>query len=437
MKRTIGTALLLAAVSLGRAQTNEVGTERGSVVRPALTNQITFEVFLSEVAAANLDYAAQRYNVSIAQAAVAAAREFPNPTVQLSGGRDVTHSGDQRMPTTYGASLTQTIELGGKRKYRIRNARENYAATAATLEGFLRNLKLDAAAAFADALALARSAEEKSKSAEDLARLTETQRARRAAGDISEAEFLQTEVEEQQFQNEVLSAKADAENASIALSGFLGADRAETLLIPKGNLEIPTREFDQPTLVAGALKDRSDLMALRHTRDAAQSNISLEKANRVPNVDVGGGWTHSTTSENSIAPSPAFDDVGVTLSFPLPLWNRNKGAIASARFSAEQAQTQLEAGELKAEVQVREALGVYRSAVERLERYRNGILKNAEAVAEAKRFSYQHGQSTLLELLDAERTENEVRSGYNDALSSHAKALVELERATETWDIQF
>ncbi len=429
--------MLLVAVSLGRAQTHDINVVGAPAVKPALTNEITFGEFLSEVAAANLDYTAQRYNVSIAQAAMAAAREFPNPTVQLAGGRDVTHSGEQRLPTTYGASLTQTIELGGKRKYRIRNARENYAATAATLEGFLRNLKLDAAAAFADALALARSAEEKNKSAEDLARLTETQRARRAAGDISQAEFLQTEVEEQQFQNEVLSAKADAENASIALSGFLGPDRAETLLIPKGDLEIPTREFDQSALVVGALKNRSDLIALRHTRDAAQSNVSLEKANRIPNVDVGGGWTHNTESENTIAPSPAFDDVGVTLSFPLPLWNRNKGAIASARFTADQAQTQLESGELKAEVQVREALSAYRGAVDRLQRYRNGILKNAEAVVEAKRFSYQHGQSTLLELLDAERTENEVRSGYNDALSDHAKALIELQRATESWDIQF
>ena len=44
--------------------------------------------------------------------------------------------------------------------------------------------------------------------------------------------MLQTQVEEQQFQNEVLTAQADADNASIALSGFLGRDRGETVLIP-------------------------------------------------------------------------------------------------------------------------------------------------------------------------------------------------------------
>ena len=401
------------------------------------TNEITFGEFLTEVTAANLDYAAQRYNVSIAEAAIAAAKEFQNPILQLSGGRDVTHTGSERLPSTAGAALTQTIALGGKRKYRILAARQSYAAAAATLDGFLRNLRLDAAAAFADALALSRSAEQKSQSAGFLSHLAETQRARRRAGDISEAEMLQTQVEEQRFQNELLSTQADAENASLALSGFLGRDRGQSRLIPKGNLGIPARDFDVAALLAGALKNRADLVALRHARDAAQSNVRLEKANRVPNMDVGPSWTHNTSSQNSIAPAPEFDSVGMSFSFPLPLWNRNKAAIASARFSGEQAQKQLEAAELKAEVQIRQAFSAYRSAVERHRHYENGILKDADAVLEAKRFSYQHGQTTLLELLDAQRTDNEVRSGYNDALADHAKALIELERAAQLWEIQF
>jgi cobalt-zinc-cadmium efflux system outer membrane protein len=443
VKSIIAIALLLIFISTVRAQTNSAPLVDDVLVKETIahaapgTNEITFSEFLNEVAAANLDYAAQRYNVSIAEATVAAAKEFQNPTLQFNGGRDVTHGGNERMPSTYGASLTQTIETGGKRKYRILGARQSFAAATATLDGFLRNLKLDAASAFADALALARNAEQKRQSAQYLSHLTETQRERFRAGDISQAEMLQTQVEEQQFRNEVLTAQADADNASLGLSGFLGSDRAGTVLIPKGNLEIPIRDFDLSILLAEALKNRTDLVALRHERDAAQSNVRLEKANRVPNVDVGGDWTHSTVSHNNIAPSPEFDDVGVMFSFPLPLWNRNKAAIASARFAAEQAQKQVEAAELKAEVQIRQVFSAYRSAVERLRHYQNGILKDADAVVEARRFSYQHGQATLLELLDAERTDNEVRSSYNDALADHAKALTELERATQLWEIQF
>src|SRR5262245_50142047 len=71
-----------AASGAGAPATNWVVTN--SI--PA-TNEITFEQFLKEVAEANLDYAAQRYNVSIAEAAVAAAKVFPNPTLNLGGSR--------------------------------------------------------------------------------------------------------------------------------------------------------------------------------------------------------------------------------------------------------------------------------------------------------------------------------------------------------------
>lgn len=73
-------------------------------------------------------------------------------------------------------------------------------------------------------------------------------------------------------------------------------------------------------------------------------------------------------------------------------------------------QKTVEAAELKAEVQIRQAYSAYQNAVERVRHYDSGILKNAETVLDAKRFSYQHGQAALLELLNAQRTANEVRS---------------------------
>ena len=401
------------------------------------TNEITFSEFLATVVSDNLDYTAQRYNVSIAEAAITAAKLFQNPTLQLNGARDITHSGNQRMPDVAGASLTQTIETGGKRKYRIQGARQNRAAAAATLDAFLLNLKLDAAAAFADSLALSRAAGQKRESAGYLRQLLDTQRERFGAGDISQADLLQTQVEQQQFANELLSAEADADKASLALTGFLGRETGPVHLIPKGDLAIPARDFNASILITEALRNRGDLVALRRTRDAAASKIHEEKASRIPNVDVGAGWTHSSSSENDISPSPAFDSIGLSLSFPIPIWNRNQAAIATAQYTAQQAQKQLESAELKAEVQIRQGLTAYRSAEERVRQYQSGILKDANAVLEARRFSYQRGQTSLLELLDAQRTANEVRSSYNDALGDQAKALIDLQRSAGLCDIQF
>jgi len=412
--------------------------------------ELTFTAFLSEVVAGNLDYAAQRYNVSLAEAAVAAAKEFPNPTLQFGGDRDMTYhgktgTGSDGQPAkltqveTYGVGLTQPLELGGKRKYRILAARQGHTAAAATLKSFLLNLKLDATAAFADALAKTQTASQKRQAADYLTGLVEAQRHRVRVGDAGEVDLLQTRVEEQQVQDERLAAEAQAETAALALNGFLGRERGAERLIPRGSLEVPARQFDLPQLLTDALEKRPDLVALRHTRDAARTGIELAEAQRIPDVDVGLAWTHNgpVAINHPVDPTPSFEQLTLSFSLPLPLWNQNRAGIASARFAAIQVRKQLEAAELKAEVQLRQAHLAYRSALDRLARFRTGILQDAEAVLEARRFSYSRGQTTLLELLEAQRAATEVRTGYIEALTDAVRALIDLERAAGWADIEF
>jgi cobalt-zinc-cadmium efflux system outer membrane protein len=132
--------------------------------------------------------AAARYNVSIAEAQLVAARVFPNPTLNGgTSGRDVTHRGELREPANDDAGVTQTIELGGKRRKRVAVAQANLAQAAATLEDFFRMLRGNAATAFVDALTKRRIAEEKLRSAGALDQLVAANRKRLEVGDIGES----------------------------------------------------------------------------------------------------------------------------------------------------------------------------------------------------------------------------------------------------------
>ena len=95
------------------------------------------------------------------------------------------------------------------------------------------------------------------------------------------------------------------------------------------------------------------------------------------------------------------------------------------------------AAELKTEVQVRQTFGTYQLMTERVQKFRGELLKGADEVLAAKRFGYEHGQATLLDLLEAQRAANSIHQSYNDALADAAKALIELERASGLWDISF
>lgn len=401
------------------------------------TNDITFAEFLNEVAQANLDYAAQRYNVDIAKAAVAIAKEFPNPTLNLSGARDLRFHGDQTQPEARSVGIDQTIEYFGKRKWRVRAADHAYHAAAATLEDFLRNLKLDASEAYVAALSTQRTVEQQRKAAEYLGELVVAQQHRLNAGDIGETDLTQSRVDELQFQSDLLNAQNDAQKAQLALCTFLGRQRGQTLLIPHGKLELGPRTLELSQLLVNALLNRPDLIALRHARDGAISGIEFARANRVPDVDVGVNYTYTTASENSINPSPSDSQIGLSVSLPLPLWTRQHAEIQTAKFNAEQAEKTLQSAELKAEVQVRQSFATYQIMRERVQKFQGELLKGADDVLTAKRFSYEHGQTTLLDLLDAQRDDNDIHQSYNDALADQANALIELERAAGIWDIEF
>jgi hypothetical protein len=125
---------------------------------------ISFNDFLHAVQESNLSYAAQKYNVSIAQAQISLARLWPHPTI--SGGYTTPFSqassvagvpagptsGDQSLPSSATASVSEEIPLGGKL-----SAKEAVAQTAASqaqaqLEDFFRILRGTAASAYIDAL---------------------------------------------------------------------------------------------------------------------------------------------------------------------------------------------------------------------------------------------------------------------------------------------
>jgi cobalt-zinc-cadmium efflux system outer membrane protein len=401
------------------------------------TNEITFDEFLNEVAVGNLDYAAQRYNVDIAKAAVAIAREFPNPNLNLGDSRDLRFHGPQALPQPASAGLDQTVEYFGKRKWRLRTADQAYRSAAASLEDFLRNLKLDAAEAYVTALAAQRALEQQRKTTDYLHQLAATQKLRADAGDISETDLTQARVDELQSQSDLLNAENDAQTAQLALNTFLGRSRGQTTFILRGKLELEPQTFDLGRMIANALQNRPDLVALRHARDSAQSGVRLAKASRAPDVDLGVNYTYTTASDNDVAPAPRDSMLGVSLSIPLPLWNRNRAGIETAQFAVAQAGKTLESAELKAEVQVRQAFTTYQLMQDRVKKFQNELLQGADEVLTAKRFSYEHGNSTLDDLLLAQSADNNVHQAYNDALADAAKALCELDRASGLWNAKF
>jgi cobalt-zinc-cadmium efflux system outer membrane protein len=408
----------------------------GARAQPNATMDI--DSYLARVGQANLSLAAQRYNVSIAQAQVTVAKLFPEP--QLSGGVgafDIRFSG---AATTYEAGISEEFELGGKRKNRIRAAERAVVGAKDDLDDFVRTLRGQAADAYVNALAARLVLDRKQQTLDKLTQLVQRNEDARRAGSIGDLPVIQARVEADKFRGDLLLAAGDVRRADIALGGFVGTAQPIT---PTGNLKIAPRTFDVAKLIADAKANRPDVLSARAALAAAEAKIELAHSNIAIDPTVAVGWSHTTTATDPskpysmVAPTIAADFLSATVSIPLPFARRAfKGELEGAIASRGQADQQLRVAELKVEVEIQQALATYQAAIDRLKLYDAGILTNADKVLENTTYNFTHGGGTQLEVLDAARTVDEVYLDYYQALADHAHALIAVEQAAGIWDVK-
>ena len=121
--------------------------------------------------------------------------------------------------------------------------------------------------------------------------------------------------------------------------------------------------------------------------------------------------------------------VGLGFSFPLPLWNRNKGGIRSAKASFAQADNAVR--KIKAQIasEIESARLGYKDALNRWQRYRDEIRPRSQEVRKTVSFAYEKGGAALLDLLTAERNDNEIRLATAQSAADTALAAAALKAA--------
>lgn len=401
----------------------------------AAIRQIQLRDFLKEVLETNLDLAASRFGVSIAEAQVSLARLVPDP--QLTAGIDSMDLTDQKLPTSVVYGLSQMIELGGKRRARVVEATAGRSLAEAQLEDLLQTVRANATKAFIDALAARQVLVLKRRTLQSVEKLVAATEQRLRVGDVSATALAQVMVEAERFRSEVVNAEGEVKASDTALELFIGPAKAgvPTALEPVGDLQLAVRDVDPDPLIARAMEARSDLIVSLRSGEVAKAHVGSVQASR---------WVDpSLAAEMKQAPAdvaggaPAARSLGLTLSMPLPFSRLSRADLEGARAAASQAQTQVQAARKRVDVEVRQALARYEAARRSVAIYAGGILANADHAFEATRYSYERGAARLIEVLDAQRTVDDVYLGYAGALADRARALIALQRAAAIWDVDF
>ena len=399
---------------------------------------IRLQEYLDLVGQTNLDLAASRFNVTVAEAQISVAKVIPDPSV--NGGPSTVNG--LGAPVTWSLGVSETVELGGKRGARIDVAKQGKSLAQAQLDDFFQTLRVNATNAFIDALAARQVLDRKRRTLESVEKLVAATEQRLRVGDVSPTVLWQVKVEAERFRSEVITAEGDVHAADYALEFFIGSEKAGPMgqLQPAGDLLLAPRTFDGETLVRDALERRTDLLVSLRSAAVAQAQVKVARSNRWIDLSLGADWARTSAATGefaTVAPSLPFDSRGFSVGFPLPFSKLQHGELDAARATAAQAEVQTQSARRHVEIEVRQALARYEATRRSVAVYTGEILANADRAVDATRYSYERGAARLIELLDAQRTVDDVYLSYITALSDNAKALVALERASARWDVQF
>ncbi|REC47932.1 TolC family protein [Chryseobacterium pennipullorum] len=393
---------------------------------------LSFNEYLMDVKDKNLGLAAQKYNISIAEASVLTAGMFPDPQIGIESSNNGV---SKDMGYTMEGEVSWTLELGGKRKARIETAKNEAEYSKLQLQDYLRNLLADATLGYVDALKSKALLSVQKESYQTMLKLAKSDSIRYKLGDISRVTSQQSRLEAASLLNEVYHLEGTAQQSVTALSDFVGSDSSGKEIM--GDLNAFNRTFELNDLIIKAFNERADLLASKQNIHTTRSRIKLEKANRVIDLGISAGAGRNTVATNEIAPSPAVNTVKLGLSIPLKFSNRRNMDLKIAEMGYSQAETEYRQIENRVRMEVTQAYQQYVSAQNQLRQFDNGMLKEAESILKGITYSYQRGESSILEVLNAQRTYNELRQNYFQLLAENASALIELERKTGIWDIEF
>lgn len=410
--------------SLNGINANIAATSRAqpqAAAKRSITISDAVSIFLQQ----NLQLVAARYDIDMADAEKLTARLRPNP--QLSVGfadLPLDFNGNIVKEQTFSYGISQTFELGGKRRKRIDAANANSDLAQGQFQMVLWQLTNDLKKRFYAVLlteALLKLAKENQTTfAETIKHTTELYQ----LGEISGLDLQRLEIEKFKFDTDVANSERDYELAVRDLRVTLGGDYRAMDIEVAGTIDYyQPYEFSLADLRDKALAARPDLKAAQLSERAADASIRLQDAQRIPDLTLGAGIDQVPTGTSTYT-----FGVGITL----PVSNRNQGERAKALIEKKKAQNEQQLVTNQVVSDVDKALVAFEVQKRRVELYRTGVLTKVNDIQNLTEFSLKAGESSTLELLDAIRTRRETLAGFYQTLFDYQVSLLDIELATAT-----
>lgn len=389
---------------------------------PPAQQSLTLDGAVREAIANNLDLAAEKLNVSVAEARAITAGLRPNPVLTVSGQTlnllGATYSPDTPLgPNQMNIHSDFPIERGGKRQERIALAKEEKSLAELGVREVMRQVIAGVQSGFVDvqhAKEGLKLAQENLKSLEGVVTVNE---ARVKSGDLAVVELDRSRVAALQYRAAVQRAQLQLDQAKSELQRAMGRRVKSANFDVAGEIRRDVVTETPEEIARLALARRPDYLSGQQSQTRSRADLRLQLANGKVDYVVGTEFTHQS------AWGVSGNSVGVYFSMPLRIFNKNQGEIARAQREINLAAARSRSLEASIETEVEQAYRNYTVWKQLLTGIETDMLGKARSVRDITEYSYRRGEASLVEFLDAQRAFNDATQTFNEARANYARSL--------------
>jgi outer membrane protein, heavy metal efflux system len=390
---------------------------------------LTWDQVKAKFEASNPALKADADNVDEMKAEEITAFLRPNPqfTLLADGTQIAPHDG---VWTPFKGTFEQPTvsylhERDHKRELRLESAQEGTRITQSEHEDLERTMVFDLRAAFVATL--------QAKYVLDLAKadldyydkIIDISQNRFRAGDIAQIDLDRIELLRVQYESEIQNAMVNLRTEKIQLLQLLDDRTPVDQFDVTGAYDFSEYLGSLDTYRNAALAARPDLQAALQAIQQSDTNHKLAIANGSTDPTFAGWFTNNSSTNNPNGP----ETIGASVSIPLRIFDKNQGEKKRTLIDIDRSQQASEAARAQVFSDVDTAYELVRSNIALLKPYKEKYNDQALRVRDTVTYSYEHGNSSLMDFLNAQSDYRQVQLAYAQLIGSYLTAVGQLNLA--------
>lgn len=352
---------------------------------------------------------------SAAVAGITMARAYYNPDLEVMAGPARYRNPPVSTNHNVGLTISQPLEFGSTRDSRRAYAEQQLSYAEKGIATTRFELRNQIKQAYLEVLLREQILQMFQANLELLTQVQSKVKRKVEIGEAPKYELIKADTELLTAERDFASAQTKIEEAKAMLRGVVG-------YLPD-NFEIQSVMPALPTLpnlqtLHTEAENNPYLQQLITARETAEAKLKLEQALRFPGVTLKSDFTQD----------PDINTFRIGVVLPLPVWNKREGQIAQAAAGIQEAEAVIH---FQNQLLRKEIDSAYQRSViasNQLKVFENGLLQQALATLSRAEAAYKFGERGILEYLDAQRVNRDVKRDYLIAKFDYFFSILQIER---------